>query len=119
MLKWILLLMTGVTAMNAGDYADVNGLHMYYESHGSGEPVILLHGGLMSTGTFDGMLPSLGSRRVITVDLQGHGRTADIDRPMSPAAMADDIAGLMKSLGIQKTDVLGYSLGGATALRLA
>ncbi len=99
-------------------YAPVNGLKMYYEIHGTGEPLIVLHGGLESTEIFDQMLPSLSStRQVIAVDLQAHGRTADIDRPMSFEAMADDIAALMKYLGIEKADVLGYSLGGGTALQ--
>jgi pimeloyl-ACP methyl ester carboxylesterase len=99
-------------------YAPVNGLNMYYEIHGSGEPLILLHGGLGATEMFDDIMPALASnRQVITADLQAHGRTADIDRPMSYEAMADDIAGLMKYLGIAKADVMGYSLGGGVALR--
>ena len=108
-----------MTTAQGGHYAAVNGLKMYYEIHGSGEPLVVLHGGLGSTAMFDGILPLLGARQTIAVDLQGHGRTADIDRPMSYEAMADDIAGLMKTLGIQKADVMGYSLGGGAALRLA
>jgi hypothetical protein len=84
-------------------YAPVNGLNLYYEIHGSGEPLILLHGGLGATEMFGEVLPLLGkSRRVIAVDFQAHERTADIDRPMSFEAMADDIAALMKHLGIEK-----------------
>jgi pimeloyl-ACP methyl ester carboxylesterase len=100
-------------------YAPVNGLKLYYEIHGSGEPLILLHGGLGSTGMFDEvLLPALsGTRRVIAVDLQAHGRTADIDRPLTFEAMADDIAGLAKHLGIEKADLMGYSLGAGIALR--
>ena len=101
-------------------YAPVNGLNLYYEIHGNGEPLILLHGGLGSTEMFGDVLPLLTkSRRVIVVDLQAHGRTADIDRPMSFDAMADDIDALMKHLGIAKADVMGYSLGGGVALRVA
>src|ERR1700716_603815 len=107
------------TALKTG-YAPVNGLNLYYEIHGSGEPLILLHGGLGSTEMFGDVLPLLAkSRRVIVVDLQAHGRTADIDRPMSFDAMADDIDALMKHLGIAKADVMGYSLGGGVALRVA
>lgn len=101
-------------------YAPVNGLKMYYEIHGSGEPLILIHGGVGSTGMFNEIMPTLASgRQVIAVDLQAHGRTADIDRPLSYEAMADDIAALMKTLNIQKADVMGYSLGGGVALRMA
>jgi pimeloyl-ACP methyl ester carboxylesterase len=107
------------TAVKTG-YAPVNGLKMYYEIHSSGEPLILLHGGLGSTEMFGEVLPLLSnSRQVIAVDLQAHGRTADIGRPMSFQAMADDIAALMKYLGIEKADVMGYSLGGGVALHTA
>ena len=100
------------TALKTG-YAPVNGLNLYYEIHGTGEPLILLHGGLGATEMFREILPFLlKARRVIAVDLQAHGRTADIDRPLSFEAMADDIAALIKHLGIEKADVMGYSLGG-------
>src|SRR5215831_289741 len=76
------------------DYATLNGLKLYYEVHGTGEPLILLHGGLGASGMFAEILPELSAKRqVITVDLQGHGRTADIDRPMTFEAMAADIGG--------------------------
>lgn len=101
-------------------YAPVNGLKLYYEIHGAGEPLILLHGGVGATEMFDPILPVLAkTRRVIAADLQAHGRTADIGRPLSIEAMADDVAALIKHLGIQKADVMGYSLGGAVALRTA
>jgi pimeloyl-ACP methyl ester carboxylesterase len=101
-------------------YAPVNGLKLYYEIHGSGGPLILLHGGVGSTGMFSAIMPTLASgRQVIAVDLQAHGRTADIDRPLSCEAMADDIAALMRTLNIPKADVMGYSLGGGVALRVA
>ncbi len=111
---------TGTTTPFKSGYASVNGLKMYYEIHGAGEPLILLHGGLGATEMFGEILPVLSkTRRVIAVDLQAHGRTADIDRPLSFAAMADDVAGLIKHLGIEKTDVMGYSLGGGVVLRTA
>jgi pimeloyl-ACP methyl ester carboxylesterase len=99
-----------------GAYAEVNGMNLYYESHGAGRPLILLHGGLGSGEMFDPILPALSERhRVITVDLQGHGRTADIDRPIDIRLMADDIAALIDHLGLQKPDLVGYSLGGGVA----
>jgi pimeloyl-ACP methyl ester carboxylesterase len=101
-------------------HADVNGLSLYYEEHGSGEPLVLLHGGLGAGEQFAPILPVLSAaRRVITVDLQGHGRTADIDRPLRPELLADDIAALVAHLGLPRADVMGYSLGGLTALRTA
>src|SRR6187200_385772 len=100
----------------AGQYADVNGVHLYYETHGSGRPLILLHGGLMSSAMFGPVLPALAAHhQVIAVDLQGHGRTADIDRPIDVRLMADDIAALIDHLGLDKPDVVGYSLGGGVA----
>src|SRR5258707_5689936 len=110
-----------VTQMSSKNgYASVNGLNLYYEIHGVGEPLILLHGGLGSIDMFGEVLPLLAKgRQVIAVDLQGHGRTADIDRPIRYELMADDIAALIKFLGFQKSDVMGYSVGGGTALRTA
>jgi pimeloyl-ACP methyl ester carboxylesterase len=103
-----------------GQYADVNGLHLYYETHGAGRPMILLHGGLMSGEMFEPVLPALSAHhQVVTVDLQGHGRTADVDRPVDPALMADDIAALIDHLGLEKPDVVGYSLGGGVAFHVA
>lgn len=101
-------------------YADVNGLKMYYERHGSGPPLILLHGGAGSTEMFGGLTPSLSEdREVILLDLQAHGRTADIDRPLRYEFMADDTAALMDFLGLARADFMGYSLGGGVALRTA
>jgi pimeloyl-ACP methyl ester carboxylesterase len=101
-------------------YADVNGLSLYYEEHGSGEPLVLLHGGIGAAELLAPIIPALAAgRRVIAVDLQGHGRTADIDRPLRPELMAGDIAALIEHLGLEHADVMGYSLGGLTALRTA
>jgi pimeloyl-ACP methyl ester carboxylesterase len=103
-------------ARGVGQYADVNGLHLYYETHGSGRPMILLHGGLGSGEMFGGVIGALAARhQVILPDLQGHGRTADIDRPLDITLMADDIAALIDHLGLDKPDVVGYSLGGGVA----
>ena len=99
-----------------GEYAAVNGISLYYETHGSGRPLILLHGGLGSGEMFGSILPALAAHhKVILVDLQGHGRTADIDRPLSIELMAGDIAALITHLGLDKPDVFGYSLGGGVA----
>jgi pimeloyl-ACP methyl ester carboxylesterase len=107
----------GTTDANgAGRYAAINGINLYYETHGTGRPLILLHGGLGSGEMFGPILPSLTERhQVITVDLQGHGRTADIDRPIDVRLMADDIAALIDYLGLEKPDLVGYSLGGGVA----
>jgi pimeloyl-ACP methyl ester carboxylesterase len=100
----------------AGEYADVNGINLYYETHGTGRPLILLHGGLASGEMFGPVVPALADHhQVIAVDLQGHGRTADIDRPIDVRLMADDIAALIDHLGLDKPDLVGYSLGGGVA----
>jgi pimeloyl-ACP methyl ester carboxylesterase len=99
-----------------GEYVEVNGINLYYETYGTGRPLVLLHGGLMSGEMFEPILPALTERhQVITVDLQGHGRTADIERPIDVRLMADDIAALIDHLGLEKPDVVGYSLGGGVA----
>lgn len=104
----------------AGSYASVNGVELYYEVHGSGRPLIMLHGGLGTIDMFGQFLPALAeSRQVIGVELQGHGHTPDIDRPMSYEYMADDIAALLRHLGLGSADILGYSLGGGVALQTA
>ena len=102
------------------NYAQVNGLNIYYEIHGAGEPLILLPGGFMTIEAMGAIVPSLAeTRQVIAVELQGHGHTADIDRPLSFEAMADDIAVLMAQLGLKQADLFGYSLGGGVALQTA
>jgi pimeloyl-ACP methyl ester carboxylesterase len=103
-----------------GRYADVNGINLYYETHGTGRPLILLHGGLGSGEMFGPILPALvAGHQVIAVDLQGHGRTADTDRPIDIRLMAGDIAALIGRLGLDHPDVMGYSLGGGVALQTA
>ena len=100
-------------------YAPVNNIELYYEIHGSGKPLVLLHGGFGSIEMFGQALTDLSkSRQVIGVDLQGHGRTLPFDRPMTFENMATDVAELIKWLGHDKADVVGYSLGAATAMRL-
>ncbi len=103
-------------------YADVNGLHMYYEQHGeAGTPLVLLHGGMMTVDlNFAGLIPTLArDHQVIAVEFQGHGRTADTDREITPAALAGDVVALLDHLGVDRAHVLGHSMGGAVALELA
>ncbi len=102
-------------------YAPVNDLQIYYEIHGSGgTPLVLLHGGVVGSVTFAPLLPALSaSRQVVTIDLQGHGHTRDIDRPLRSETMADDVAGVLAHLGIEQADMLGYSMGGGVALQTA
>jgi len=109
---------TAATA-GTGRYAEVNGINLYYETHGTGRPMILLHGGLGSGEMFAPILPTLADHhQVILVDLQGHGRTADIDRPLDVTLMADDVAALIGHLGLERPDVVGFSLGGGVALQV-
>lgn len=106
-------------------YASINGLDMYYEIHGEADPerppVVLLHGAYSNIESdFEELLPALAqTRQVIAVEQQGHGRTADIDRPLGYEQMADDTAGLLRQLGVGVADLFGYSLGGGVALRVA
>jgi pimeloyl-ACP methyl ester carboxylesterase len=101
-------------------YADVNGLHLYYEQHGEGPPLVLLHGGLLTLElNFGTTIPILAQRhQLVAMELQGHGRTADIDRPMTFEQLASDVVGLLDHLNIERTDVFGFSLGGLTAYQL-
>src|SRR5437870_13409250 len=104
----------------AGQYAEVNGIRLYYETHGAGRPLILLHGGLGSGEMFGPVLPVLAERhQVVAVDLQGHGRTADIDRPIDAGLMAGDIAALIDHLDLAGPDVVGYFLGVGVVLQTA
>jgi pimeloyl-ACP methyl ester carboxylesterase len=102
-------------------YAPVNGLQLYYEVHGSGRPLVLLHGGLMTIDLNFGRLlePLAATRKVIAVELQGHGHTADTDRPMTIPALAGDVVALLDHLGIAEADLFGFSLGGLVACGVA
>ena len=106
---------------SVGNYVSVNGLNMYYEIHGEGQPLVLLHGAFSAIGTsFGKILPGLaGTRQIIAFELQAHGRTADIDRPLTIEGMADDVAAALQQLGIEQVDVLGYSMGASVALHFA
>ena len=103
-------------------HVDVNGLHLYHEVHGDGFPLVLVHGGMLTIDlNFAGLLPGLvaAGHRVIGVELQGHGRTADIAREITPAASAADVVALLDHLGLERADVLGHSMGAAVAMELA
>lgn len=107
------------SAVRAG-YAEVGGLRSYYEIHGAGRPLVLLHGGLMTIPTMQPLLGALArTRQVVAVELEGHGRSVDLDRPLSVKQMARDLDGLMGRLDIARADVLGYSMGAGVAMRLA
>jgi pimeloyl-ACP methyl ester carboxylesterase len=106
--------------MTLENYANVNGLKLYYEIHGTGKPLVLMHGGLGTVEMFAQLLPRLAdTRQVIAVELQSHGHTADINRPLSFELMADDIAALIRHLRLPEADLMGYSLGGGVALQTA
>ncbi|MBA3568683.1 MAG: alpha/beta hydrolase [Pyrinomonadaceae bacterium] len=99
-----------------GRYAEVNGLKMYYEIHGTGRPLVVLHGAFGWAVVF----PTLAkNRQVIAIEMQGHGHTADIDRPLTYEQMADDTAALLKQLKIEQADLFGYSMGGNVAMAVA
>src|SRR6186997_1085972 len=100
-------------------YSDVNGLKMYYEIHGDGFPIVLIHGGGSTIqSTFGRILPILAKdHKVIAVEMQAHGRTKDIDRALSFTQDADDISVLLKNLGIPKADIFGFSNGASTTLQ--
>lgn len=105
----------------SGKYADVNGLKMYYEIHGTGKPLVLLHGAFSQTRTdFSKVVPLWAKhRQIIAVEQQGHGHTGDIDRPLTYRQMGDDTVELLKQLKIAKADFFGYSMGGGIALEIA
>jgi pimeloyl-ACP methyl ester carboxylesterase len=110
-----------MTEPRTSGYVDVNGVHMYYEVYGEGAPLVLLHGGIMTIDlNFATLIPALATgHTVIAVELQGHGRTADSGRPLTLAAFASDVVGLLDHLGIDRADIVGHSLGGGVALELA
>ena len=103
-----------------GSYARVNGLDLYYELHGSGQPLVVLPGAFWTIEAMEELVPRLArTRRVIALELQGHGHTADIERPLRYEWLADDIAALIRHLGLAQADIFGYSLGGGVALQTA
>jgi len=111
---------TAAPVPDRSGYVEVDGVNYYFEVHGTGEPLLLLHGGLGSIGMFGPVLTRLAEhRQVIGVDLHGHGRTTLGDRPIRYIDMGNDVAAVLTELGHEQVDVLGYSLGGGVALRLA
>jgi pimeloyl-ACP methyl ester carboxylesterase len=104
----------------AGSRVEVNGMQMYYEVSGNGAPLIVLHGAYMNIPSMGAIIPKLAeTHKVYALELQGHGRTTDIDRPITYAALADDVAAFMDKIGLAKADVFGYSMGGQAGLLLA
>jgi len=107
-----------MTTLHTSKYVSVNGLKIYCEVHGAGQPLVLAHGGFGSVGMFEPLLPQIiEKRQVVVVELQAHAHTADIDRPLSFELLADDIAAIIQHFGFANADVLGYSLGGGVALQ--
>ncbi len=103
-----------------GDRVEVNGMQMYYEVSGEGDPLIILHGAYMNIPTMGEIVPMLAeTHEVYALELQGHGRTTDIDRPITYPNLADDVAAFMDATGIEKADIFGYSMGAAAGLQVA
>src|SRR5690349_16072934 len=101
-------------------HASVNGVQTYYELHGTGQPLVVLHGAFMTIELMGTLIPELArTRQVIAVELQGHGHTADVDRPLTYEQLADDVAALVRHLALGPVDLYGYSLGGGVALQVA
>jgi pimeloyl-ACP methyl ester carboxylesterase len=126
MLKALLTTVAVATTLPAfadeplGNRVEVNGMQMYYEVSGRGDPLVVLHGAYMNIPAMGEIIPRLAEgHRVYAVELQGHGRTNDIDRPITYEALAGDVAAFMDAVGLPKADVVGYSMGAATGLRLA
>jgi pimeloyl-ACP methyl ester carboxylesterase len=119
----VILLLTSTSMADAqrkGQRVNVNGMQMYYEVSGSGEPVIVLHGAYMNIPSMGGIIPRLArTHKVYALELQGHGRTTDIDRPITYQNLADDVAAFMDAVGLKKADVFGYSMGAVAGLQLA
>jgi pimeloyl-ACP methyl ester carboxylesterase len=118
-----LMLLAAIVPANAqatGHRVKVNGMQMYYEVSGSGEPLIVLHGAYMNIPSMGAIIPKLAkTHRVYAIELQGHGRTTDIDRPITYPNLADDVAAFMDAVGLKKADVFGYSMGAVTGLQVA
>lgn len=116
----LLLAATAGDAQVTSGRVDVNGMRMYYEVSGQGEPLVVLHGAYMNITDMGAIIPKLArTRRVYAVELQGHGRTTDIDRPITYQNLADDVAAFMDAVGLRRADVFGYSMGAAAGLQLA
>src|SRR5215204_5786905 len=117
------LLVTGATVVQAqatGHRVNINGMRMYYEVSGTGDPLVVLHGAYMNIPTMGAIIPELAkTHKVYAVELQGHGRTTDIDRPITYPNLADDVAAFMDAVRLPKADVFGYSMGAAAGLQLA
>src|SRR5213594_2616292 len=117
------LLVTGATVVQAqavGHHVNVNGMRMYYEVSGTGDPLVVLHGAYMNIPTMGAIIPRLArTHKVYALELQGHGRTTDIDRPITYPNLADDVAAFMDAVGLRKADVFGYSMGAGAGLQLA
>ena len=118
-----LLVFTGPTlaaAQPVGERVKVNGMEMYYEVSGEGDPLVVLHGAYMNIPSMGAIIPKLAeSHKVYALEFQGHGRTTDLDRPITYPSLADDVAAFMDAVGLQKADVFGYSMGAAAGLQLA
>src|SRR4029453_11744551 len=111
---------TAVDGQEVGHRVNVNGMRMYYEISGTGPPLVVLHGAYMNIPDMGAIIPKLArTHRVYALEFQGHGRTPDIDRPITYQNLADDVASFMDSVGLQKADVFGYSMGAITGLQLA
>jgi pimeloyl-ACP methyl ester carboxylesterase len=116
----MLIAATVARSQATGHRVTVNGMQMYYEVSGAGDPIVVLHGAYMNIPTMGGIIPGLAkTRKVYAIELQGHGRTTDIDRPITYQNLADDVAAFMDAVGLAKADVFGYSMGAITGLQLA
>jgi pimeloyl-ACP methyl ester carboxylesterase len=116
----LLLTSAALAQAPAGNRVKVNGMQMYYEVSGTGDPLVVLHGAYMNIPTMGAIIPMLAkTHKIYAVELQGHGRTTDIDRPITYPNMADDVAAFMDAVGVRKADVFGYSMGAIVGLQLA
>lgn len=120
----ILLIITASSSFSQhesnGRYSDVNGMKMYYEASGKGDPLIVLHGAHMNIMTMGKIIPILAEdHEVYALEFQGHGHTTDIDRPITYQNLADDVVAFMDAVGLNKADVFGYSMGAEVGLQLA
>jgi len=121
-LTGVMLMTTAAFAQSepVGDRVEVNGMQMYYEVSGEGDPLVVLHGAYMNIPSMGGIIGKLAeTHKVYALEFQGHGRTTDIDRPITYPNLADDVAAFMDAVGLEKADVFGYSMGSAAGLQLA